>query len=91
MGLKQIPTDHFLAYLKYLGLVFVRRKRHYVFDYPDGHPKGKLLRPITLREQKKDIPLMHIHSNLRTIDPVNGKADFEKWYSDYTGSGKKKK
>lgn len=94
MGLKQIPTKIFLLYLtEVLGLVCIRNEgtSHFVFDYPPGHVKGKLPRPLIVWVKEKEIPLMHIHTNLRTIDPLKGKKVFEEWYNVYTGKSKKKK
>jgi hypothetical protein len=28
------------------------------------------------------MPLLHIHNNLKTLDPQKGKADFEKWLKE---------
>jgi len=79
MGLKQIQTKVFLQYLKYLGLVFVRKDgwNHDLYDYPDGHPNGKLLRMVAVRTNYKEIPILHIHTNLMAIG--KDKEDFEAW------------
>ena len=79
MGVKQIPTKLFLQYLKYLGLVFVRKDRwnHDLYDYPDGHTEGKLLRSVAVRTNYKDIPITHIHTNL--IAAGKTKEEFEIW------------
>lgn len=79
MGLKQIPTKVFLEYLKFLGLVLVRTEgtSHSIFDYPDGHIKGKLKRSVVVRTSYKEIPLLHIHTNLITLGV--SKKEFEKW------------
>ncbi len=91
MGVKQIPTHIFLAYLESLGLVFIRNKgtSHHQYDFPDGHPHGKLSRPLSVWTKEKEIPITHIHTNLKTIDPVNGKKNFEVWLNNYR-LGKKK-
>lgn len=88
MGIKQIPTKLFLEYLKYLGLVFVRKDQwnHDLYDYPDGHEKGKLPRSLAVRSNYKDIPLLHIHTNLKALGQE--KADFETWLK--TPKGKRK-
>ncbi len=77
--MKQIPTDLYLEYLKSLGLVFVRKDHwnHDLYDYPDGHPKGKLLKFVSVRTNYKDVPRDHIHTGL--IAAGKTKADFEAW------------
>lgn len=79
MGVKQVPTKVFLQYIKYLGLVFIRKDRwnHDIYDYPDVHKGGKLLRALSVRTNYKDIPLMHIHTNLIAVG--KSKADFDTW------------
>ncbi len=77
MGIKQVPTKVFLQYLKFIGLVFVRKDQwnHDLYDYPDG--QEKLLRPVAVRTNYKDIPTHHIHTNL--IAAGRTKEDFENW------------
>lgn len=77
MGIKQIPTKKFLEYLKSLGLVFIRKDqwKHDLYDFPND--KDKLLRPVAVRTNYKDIPLHHIHTNLIAIG--KSKEEFEKW------------
>jgi hypothetical protein len=79
MGIKQIPTKVFIKYLEYLGLVFIRKDQwnHDLYDYPEGHSKGKLLRSVAIRSNYKDIPVLHIHTNL--IAAGSTKTDFEEW------------
>jgi hypothetical protein len=79
MGIKQVPTEVFINYLKYLGLIFIRKDQwnHDLYDYPDGHPNGKLQRCPAVRSNYKDIPITHIHTNLECVK--KSKADFEKW------------
>lgn len=79
MGVKQIPTKVFLKYLKYLGLVFIRKDQwnHNLYDYPDGHKNGKLTKHISVRVNYKDIPVLHIHTNLMNLGV--SKDDFEVW------------
>ncbi len=81
MGLKQIPTKIFLEYIvNVLGLVASPGKGdHTKFDYPENSPKGKLPRPMIVRTNYSEIPILHIHTNLRTLDPTNGKSRFETW------------
>ena len=78
MGIKQIPTSVFLEFLKSCGLVYKRTKAsHFAYDYPDGHYKGKLPRPLIVRTNQKEIPLIHIHTNLLTLEI--SKSEFETW------------
>jgi len=76
---KQQPTYLFIQYLEFLGLVFVRKDRwnHDLYDYPDGHEKGKLLRCPAVRSNYKEIPLDHISTNLKCVGKT--KKDFEQW------------
>lgn len=78
MGIKQIPTPVFLEFLTSPGLIYKRTKAsHFAYDYPDGHVKGRLPRQLIVRTNKKEIPLMPIHSNLVTLKV--SKAEFEYW------------
>jgi hypothetical protein len=79
--MKQLSTRLFLEYLHFLGLEIKRTKSsHSSYDYPKGHPKyGTLARPLIVRTNYKEIPVLHIFTNLHTIDPENGKTNFEKW------------
>lgn len=87
MGVKQVPTKLFIKYLKSLGLIFIRKDRwnHDLYDYPDGHKSGKLLRAVAVRSNYKDIPVAHIHTNL--IAAGKNKSDFEDWMNK---AGKRK-
>ena len=77
MGIRQIPLTLFIKYLKSLGLVFVRIKGdHEIWNYPDGHPRGKLIRPVVFRTAEKEIPVNHIGANLKTLGITN--IQFEK-------------
>jgi len=91
MGVKQVPTKLFLQYLKYLGLVFIRKDQwnHDLYDYPDGSPNGKLPRAVAVRTNYKDIPMLHIHTNL--IAAGESKEDFENWIKSPKKSKKPKK
>ncbi len=79
MGVKQIPTDIFIQYLKFIGLVFIRKDQwnHDLYDYPEGHPNGRLPRSLAVRTNYKDIPRDHIHTNLLSAGKT--KAEFEEW------------
>jgi hypothetical protein len=76
---KQQPTNLFIEYLESLGLVFIRKDRwhHDLYDYPDGHVNGKLLRCPAVRTNYKEIPLDHISTNLKCVGKT--KKDFEQW------------
>jgi len=78
MGLKTIPTKLFLEYIKFLGLVYIRNQgsSHHIYNYKGVNA---LNRPIVIRINEKEIPILHIHTNLKTVDPLNGKRDFEIW------------
>ncbi len=77
MGIKQIPTKLFIKYLQKIGLVYIRTKGdHDIWNYPDKHPRGKLIRPITFKGKDKEIPVDHINTNLKTLGISN--VQFEK-------------
>ena len=81
MGIKQIPLSRFVAWLESLGLVYERTKSsHDHYNYPKGHPK-RLTRTITVRTKYKDIPVLHIHTNLRTLGI--SKAEFEEQIKNF--------
>ncbi len=72
MGIRQIPVKVFIQYLRNLGLVFIRTKGdHDIWNYPDGHPRGKLMRPVVFRSKEKDVPVDHISTNLKTLGITN--------------------
>ena len=67
MGIKQIPTSKFIAWLESLGIKYERtRASHDHYNYPKGDPR-RLSRTITIRTKYKDIPMLHIHTNLKTM------------------------
>ena len=81
MGVKQIPTHVFIEFLMSLGLVYKRTKAsHFAYNYPDNHPNGKLRRPLIVRTNQKEIPLIHIHTNLITLNISKG--EFESWLAN---------
>jgi len=79
MGVKPILTQRFIKWLLSKGLekqkVKSKNSSHTSYNYPPGHPE-RLTRPIMIREKYKEIPLLHIHTNLQTLGV--SKADFEK-------------
>ncbi|RYD54875.1 MAG: hypothetical protein EOP56_18070 [Sphingobacteriales bacterium] len=67
MGVKQIPLYRFVKWLEWHGLEYQRTKdSHDHYNYPERHPK-RLLRTVTVRTKYKDIPILHIHTNLKTM------------------------
>jgi len=75
MGVKQIPLNKFIAWIESLGLQYERTKAsHDLYNYPKGHPK-RLTRSVTVRTKYKDIPILHIHTNLQTLGI--SKSEFE--------------
>ena len=65
MGFKPIPTAKWKKWLKSLGLEYKRTEgSHEVWGYPDD----SLLRPVVFRGAKKEIPGVHIHTNLQTLN-----------------------
>jgi predicted RNA binding protein YcfA (HicA-like mRNA interferase family) len=81
MGIKQIPVKKFIRWLESLGLVHIRTTAsHDYYNYPDRHP-NKLMRPITVRTKYKDIPLFHIHTNLKTLGI--SKEEFEEQIKNF--------
>jgi hypothetical protein len=76
MGIRPIETNLFIKYLESLGLICIRHESsHYTFDYPPD--KQQLDRPIIVRVNKKEIPLLHIHINLKTLGVSH--KEFEDW------------
>ena len=62
--MKPIPIKKFRKFLKSIGLKHIRTESsHEIYDYPDN----PLLRPITLDTNYPDVPMLHIHTNLKTI------------------------
>lgn len=64
MGIKPVPIKKFRKFLKSIGLVHIRTvASHELYDYPDK----PLLRPVTLDKNYPDVPILHIHTNLKTL------------------------
>ena len=66
MGLKPIPLNKWKKWLKMRGLEYKRTEGHEIWDYPEGSEKS-ILRPVTFRPSKKEVPGIHIHTNLKTL------------------------
>lgn len=61
MGVKAIPVEVFLAFLKHLGLISSGGKgSHTKFNFPKDHSSGQLSMPVIVRLNHKDIPVDHI-------------------------------
>jgi hypothetical protein len=81
MGVKQIPTYKFVRWLESIGLKYERTaSSHDHYNYPERHPK-RLTRCITVRTKYKEVPMLHIHTNLKTLGI--SKADFEKQIKNF--------
>lgn len=64
MAHKPIPTNKYIAWLKSRNIVFQRSKgSHHIYNLIDG----SLERPIVIRPAEKEIPAMHIKTNLNTL------------------------
>lgn len=75
MGVKPIPVHKFIKWLESIGLEYQRTESsHDHYNYPERHPK-KLTRCITVRTKYKDVPLLHIHTSLKTLGV--SKKEFE--------------
>lgn len=79
MGIKQIPLKKFIKWLESQGLelqkAHSKHSSHVSYNYPKDDER-RLSRPIIVRPNYKDIPLLHIHTNLQTLGI--SKSDFEK-------------
>lgn len=72
MGIKQIPRNKFIKFLKSQGLVYIRSKGdHDIYD----RIEKPLLRPVTVCAKLKDVPMMHIHTSLENLGMT--KKDYE--------------
>jgi hypothetical protein len=61
--MKPCPKRKWIAFLKSQGLEYKRTTRHEIWDTKDN----SLPRPVTFRPTDKDIPTLHIHTNLITL------------------------
>jgi hypothetical protein len=81
MGIKQIPVTRFLKWLEGLGLIEVgHSSSHWFYNYPEKSPK-RLTRNVSVRKKYKDIPILHIHTNLKTLGI--SKAQFEEEIQEF--------
>ena len=66
--MKSIPYQQFVALLRLLGLVLVRTEAsHQHWDFPPESGR-KLLRHVIIRDKDKDVPVLHMHTNLATLE-----------------------
>ncbi|MBN2350351.1 MAG: hypothetical protein JXJ22_16045 [Bacteroidales bacterium] len=66
MTYKPVPTKKFKKFLRKKGLRHQRTHGdHEIWDYPGNSP---LLRPVTFIGCEKEIPALHIQTNLKTMD-----------------------
>lgn len=80
MGVKSIPLKKFVKFLKSIGLQQIRtNSSHHLYDYPEA--EKKLLRPVTVDTNYKDVPITHVHTNLKTLGI--SKKDFEEIIKDF--------
>jgi hypothetical protein len=81
MGVKPIPTAKFISWLESLGLEYQRSTdTHDHYNYPERSPK-RLTRTITVRSKYKEIPILHIHTNLKTLGI--SKKEFEQQIKNF--------
>lgn len=70
---KSIALKKYRKFLKAIGLTHIRTESsHEIWDNLDK----PLLRPITVDKNYPDVPLLHIHTSLKTLGMQ--KSDFEK-------------
>lgn len=77
MGFKPVDTRKFKKWLLSKGLKHIRTEAsHEIWDYPND----SLLQPVVFRGSKKEIPPLHIKTNLRTlgIDDATFRKEIEK-------------
>jgi predicted RNA binding protein YcfA (HicA-like mRNA interferase family) len=62
--IRPIKTQTFRKFLQHIGLVFVRIEGdHEIWD----RPGVSLLRPVTFITNEKEVPPIHLKTNLKTI------------------------
>ncbi|WP_177764114.1 type II toxin-antitoxin system HicA family toxin [Flavobacterium sp. I3-2] len=59
---RPLKTSDWVAYLKHLGCNYIRTSASH-----DHYRCPKCLRTITHREKDKEIPAIHLRTNLRTL------------------------
>ncbi len=62
--LKPIPLIKYKKFLKSISCIYIRTKgSHEIWNKEDD----SLIRPIIFRTNKKEVPIIHIHTNLKTL------------------------
>ena len=88
MGIREIPTKVFLAFLRHKGIEVLRTKgSHSSINYPKGH-LGRLNRPVVVRLADKMMPLLHLHTNLKNLGI--SKDEFNEWQLTQQKGNKRK-
>ena len=73
--MKKVKTKYWTDFLKSIGLTFKRKNGdHHVWDKQTGK---QLDRPIIFRGDRPEIPLFHIHTNLKTLGMTH--KDFDEY------------
>jgi hypothetical protein len=84
MGIKQIPLAKFVNWLEFRGLIIqhssTNHSSHTYYNYPEEDPR-RLLRNVCVRHKYKEIPQLHIHTNLQTMGV--SKKIFEREIKDF--------
>ena len=71
--MKSIPIKKYRKFLQHIGLKHIRTESsHEIYNYPET----PLLRPVTVDANYSDVPMLHIHTSLKTIGM--SKREFEK-------------
>jgi hypothetical protein len=71
--LKPIPIKKYRKFLKSQSLKKIRTESsHEIWD----NPTNPLLRPVTVDTNYPDVPILHIHTSLKSIGISN--SDFER-------------
>lgn len=61
---KSIPLKKYKLFLKSIGLKHIRsQSSHEIWDYEEK----PLLRPITVDNNYPDVPILHIHTSLKSL------------------------
>lgn len=73
MGIKPVPLKKYRKFLEQVGLQKIRTKgTHEIWN----NPTQPLLRPVTVDSKYANVPILHIHTSLKSIGIT--KEDFNK-------------
>lgn len=72
---RPVKTSDWVAFLKHLGCSYLRTKASH-----DHYKCPKCIRTITHREKDKEIPAMHLRTNLTTLGLTL--SDLYKWIEE---------